>query len=348
MKIIKQSKKPLEQDEIIQWLQEARKHCYIQSSHFAVAAVIEIKQGENYLYLIGVNVEHPEYNRLGMHAEQNAITLLQTLSEKKSLFSKIWVMGAPEGINFGSTHPLADNPVTPCGQCRQITASFSENNTQVFSVTVNGNVKDIGKLTDLLPQGFSERDLPSPAHEETHPEGEKTSPKVSTLFEKSKINVLDLFILDKQLTDKREIFQYLKKLTPHIIDPQFITSPITKVMLTLENNVCVPGVLVEDIAFLTTDAVFTALAAAITRFGSHDLKVKEIHLYSQNEKVENSNLLKSSEIRALAPFSASSTPVYCYNDHGLQLQSTLTECHKAIEVPFKDEPVAQAEFQMEF
>lgn len=101
---------PLSQSDIIRQLQNLREHSLIDSSHYAVSAIIEIKLDDNtYAYVSGVNIENHEHNRLSMHAEQNALATAQTLLGGNIRFSKVWVMGAPNFIKSGSNHPLADN-----------------------------------------------------------------------------------------------------------------------------------------------------------------------------------------------------------------------------------------------
>lgn len=92
---------------------------------------------------------------------------------------------------------------------------------------------------------------------------------------------------------------------PHIIDRNFLTSTIETCLLKTENNnvfYYFTGSLVQDIAFMTTDTIFAALAQAITEMGDQRLEIKEEHLFSS---LLDPSQLSGVELQHLVRFSIS-------------------------------------------
>ncbi len=318
-RVLIKSSTALSQNEIIKWLLDLRTHPSIDQSGFAVTAVAESKVGEQYLYAAGVNVENSEHNRLGMHGEQTALMILQAYTAGVGKFSRIWIMAASKSTIVGSDDPKANIFVTPCGHCRQILHALSTDGSEIYAVSCNGVVSKAYKPTDLLSEAFSEKNLSLSS--------DLTSSKVA-LPCKTIPSFDQSFLGDPKRDLSDVIFDNFQLLLPHIIDTAFQTSPISAVMLKLPKNIYVPGVLVQDIAFLTTDAIFAAFAHAVTQFGAENLEIKEIHLYSVKEYKKDQALLTGSEINLLRRYSANHTPVYFYGKHGFQYQRTLKDCAK--------------------
>lgn len=299
MKAMIQTRVALRKKDIITMLGRLRQNALIESSHFAVAAVLEWQlPNDQLVYVGGVNVEHTEHNRLSMHAEQNALVTAMGLFGRQALLSKIWIMGAPEGIEPGSNHPLAEHFVLPCGHCRQILINFTAPNTTLFSVSVNGTITNPMHLEDLLPQAFSERDLYTEPALLTHTNSH--APCLSILQEQGDLS--DEAIIEAQ-----------NHLFPHIIDPQFITTPIRTCIVkirTAHGSAYYPGALMQDIAFLTTDAVFASLGFAISEQGHQALKIDCVYLSGNGE-------LSGCELTQLMRFSTKNTVLKFYDNNQL-------------------------------
>jgi cytidine deaminase len=315
MLALRQSHQALSLSDITIWLRDLRQHCYIAQSHYAVSCVMEVKLADRYIYAGGVNVENSEHNRLGIHAEQNALVILQSVLGGNVTFSRVWIMAAPESIQAGSNDPLADNLPLSCGHCRQILLSFTDSESGVYGVSCNGAVSQAYDLNKMLPEAFSERDLAITKHKSC-----VTSP--IEMFSHYENNYSDPA---SHATDV--IFMYFSNLlAPHIINTQFITSPIQAVMLKLTNGFYIPGVLVQDIAFLTTDAIFAAIGHAITRFGASFVEVAEVHLYCDDA---NEIALSASELKLIRHFSQQNIPVYYYQPAlGFVRESSLIDVAK--------------------
>ena len=311
MHLFKLTEHELTSAQLVQKLTALRKHALIDSSHFAVAAVAMIKRPDGqFAYIGGVNVENSEHNRLGMHAEQNAIAAAQSILGEDVKFSKIWVMGAPDAIEPGSTHFLADNHVKPCGHCRQILLSFSAVESEVYSVTVNGVIGEPELLPALLPTAFSERDLDTVVIEGDMP-----------LVQISRLPWLQVSLSDANIRT------FCSEIKPHMINPAFQTSSIVACIIKASDHSATqscyfPGALVQDIAFLTTDALFSSVGQAVTQFGA-GFQLQEVHLYAS---ILNPAQLSGSELSHIARFSTASTRIKFHTASESGQFLTLAEC----------------------
>lgn len=308
MIIIRKHDQPLDEMTLVDWLREIRRNAYPLLSAFSVAAILLTRDEEgNYVYVAGVNVENDIHNRLGVHAEQCALSTLNSIFLAKPLISQVWVMGGPQSELAPSANAIADQQVMPCGHCRQILSSFSDATTEVFSVTINGSIHREGTLTALLPNAFSEQDF-------------APSVRQTVIGEKPLVSCMDLAIADVVLAAD-DIFPYLVSMTPHIFNDSIITSPTTQVIFRLENGVCIPGCLLQDIAFLTTDAISSALCHAVSRF-SATLRIAEIHCYS-TAKRQPHEWLTALERMQLNPYISEQTKLFAYAKTGKVIEHIL-------------------------
>lgn len=268
----------LSDDELIQQLRKLRKHSYVESSHYAVAAIMLFKGAEENIYVCGVNVENAEHNRLGMHAEHTALAAAQTLLGGDAKFDKLWIMAAPDTVHADNLdNPAAGNCASPCGQCRQILVSLAKENAEVYSFAVNGTKVGPYNMQALLPMSFSEKDVTSNADAQEHHSA------VTDLFDRTKQEYHPLHLLDRDMPLSLDMAsQYLQVLKPHMIVDGFKTSNITACILQLTNGRCFPGVLVQDIAFLTADTLYTAFAMAVTELGADSVCIDSVHVYGNN------------------------------------------------------------------
>ncbi len=119
-------------DKLLDQAIEARSAAYAPYSHFAVGAALETRSGKVFT---GCNVENLSYG-LTCCAERNAVFTAVAAGERE--FSRIVIVADSQ------------EPVTPCGACRQVLAEFSED-LEVRSVNLQG-VEYCANLRELLPR----------------------------------------------------------------------------------------------------------------------------------------------------------------------------------------------------
>lgn len=112
----------------------AREHAYARYSKFAVGAAILGDRGE---IIRGCNVENVSFGATNC-------------AERTALFSAV-----AQGIRkFAAIAVVADleQPITPCGICRQVLAEFNPD-MEVLCANTKGETRRF-KVRDLLPNGF--------------------------------------------------------------------------------------------------------------------------------------------------------------------------------------------------
>ncbi len=121
---------------------EARALSYSPYSHFAVGAALLLKDGRIFH---GANVENSSYG-LSMCAERNAIyhALMEGCTSDDFLALAI----------AGDT----DEPISPCGACRQVIAEFFPKEAKIYLGNVHGDIK-IMTVGELLPYAFEGGDM---------------------------------------------------------------------------------------------------------------------------------------------------------------------------------------------
>ncbi len=121
---------------------EARALSYSPYSHFAVGAALLLKDGRIFH---GANVENSSYG-LSMCAERNAIyhALMEGCTSDDFLALAI----------AGDT----DEPISPCGACRQVIAEFFPMEAKIYLGNVHGDIK-IMTVGELLPYAFEGGDM---------------------------------------------------------------------------------------------------------------------------------------------------------------------------------------------
>lgn len=122
-----------------QWLERARvqmSRAHAAYSGFAVGAVVVSADGNSY---DGVNVENVSYS-LTMCAERVAIGSMVAAGDRS-------------GIVLVAVAGPGDEPLTPCGSCRQVIAEFAEPDALVVSRDRSGRVAR-WTVAELLPAAF--------------------------------------------------------------------------------------------------------------------------------------------------------------------------------------------------
>lgn len=111
---------------------EARAVAYAPYSHFSVGAALETRSGKVFT---GCNVENLSFG-LTCCAERNAVFAAIVAGERE--FTRIVIVADSQ------------EPVTPCGACRQVLAEFCDD-LEMRSVNLQG-VEYSASLRELLPR----------------------------------------------------------------------------------------------------------------------------------------------------------------------------------------------------
>jgi cytidine deaminase len=126
-------------DALIAAAQQARQRAYCPYSHFHVGAALEAEDGSVFT---GCNVENASYGGT-ICAERTAMVAAVAAGKKK--FRRIVITSD------------ANEPVAPCGLCRQFLAEFGMT-LGVMSVGSNGKIRS-WTLAELLPSAFTGADF---------------------------------------------------------------------------------------------------------------------------------------------------------------------------------------------
>jgi cytidine deaminase len=270
--------KPLSQAELTTWLQQLRAHAYAPLSQFPVAVALEVKL-DRYYYFGGVNVESKYHNRLSIHAEQSALSALVTGLGPLARFSRGFCLGGPDS---------SEKFVWPCGHCRQILLEFSTPETTFQAITPNGTVAEACHFEQLLPNQFGLANL-----------------ELTKLLTQDHRNFAYPY-LETEVTDPKAINSLLPDLVPYRLASEYQTTGYDRAILECQNGALIPGVMLQNAAFLTLDPVMAALAIAVSRYGPN-LTIKNIHL----PLTEHTNsLLSDAEQRFTEQFSSSFGVIY--------------------------------------
>ncbi|MBS7576141.1 MULTISPECIES: cytidine deaminase [unclassified Enterococcus] len=126
-------------NELIDLTIQASQSAYAPYSQFKVGATLVSKSGTVYQ---GCNIENVSYG-LTNCAERTAI--FKAISEGEQAFSKLYIYGETE------------QPISPCGACRQVMFEFFEPETEIVLISKNRTIKRV-KMAELLPYQFKKLD----------------------------------------------------------------------------------------------------------------------------------------------------------------------------------------------
>lgn len=124
---------------------EAKDNAYAPYSNFKVGAAILLENGS---IITGNNQENAAYPS-GMCAERVAIWKVGSQFPNKKILKL--------AIVASSKNKIVDQPVGPCGACRQTLLEYEANQKQPFEVLFMGEVGKVVKvnsINDLLPFSF--------------------------------------------------------------------------------------------------------------------------------------------------------------------------------------------------
>ena len=125
--------------DIIKHAIEARKHAYSPYSKFSVGAAILLKNG---VVIKGANIENASYG-LSNCAERSALFSLYSQGYKKEDIISMAIVGQ------------TDEPISPCGACRQVMNELIPKNVPIYLSNLDGKVKKV-TIKELLPYSFDE------------------------------------------------------------------------------------------------------------------------------------------------------------------------------------------------
>lgn len=130
----------MDEQELLECAKQAREKAYVPYSRFAVGAAVETKAGNIYA---GCNIENAAYPTTCC-AERVAIFNAVSAGEK----------------DFRALAVIADTdqPVSPCGSCRQVMSEFFSPETKIILGHLKGE-KRVVTIKDLLPFSFGSEDL---------------------------------------------------------------------------------------------------------------------------------------------------------------------------------------------
>lgn len=143
-----------ELNELDEWLlseaREVTKQAYAPYSNFHVGAVAKLANGE---IVAGSNQENASFPA-GLCAERVLLASASTLYPK----IPVEVMA----ISYHSMNGLSDQPLTPCGICRQFLQEYEDRMQHPIRLILGGmegKVIVIDKASTLLPLAFTSGDL---------------------------------------------------------------------------------------------------------------------------------------------------------------------------------------------
>ena len=130
--------------ELIEQAMKATDNAYAEYSHFYVGAALRLANGR---IVIGANQENAAFPS-GLCAERTAVFSAQANFPDQSIEALALVARNDNG--------LIDNPVTPCGACRQVLLGVEERYGLPMRILMYGKsgVYSVGSAQDLLTLSF--------------------------------------------------------------------------------------------------------------------------------------------------------------------------------------------------
>lgn len=118
---------------------EGRALAYTPYSKFKVGAALLLKDGS---YVLGCNIENVSYG-------------LSNCAERTALFKLVSSGYTKEDVVAMAIVANTENPVSPCGACRQVMAEHLCKDTPIFLANLRHTYKKT-TVEELLPYGFEE------------------------------------------------------------------------------------------------------------------------------------------------------------------------------------------------
>ena len=129
----------IDKKELVNQAIHGMERAYSPYSNFKVGASLLLKDGS---YVIGCNVENASYG-------------LTNCAERTALFKMISEGYSKDDVIAMAIVGNTDDPISPCGACRQVMAELLDRNTPVVLANTKGDTKET-TVEGLLPYMFSE------------------------------------------------------------------------------------------------------------------------------------------------------------------------------------------------
>ncbi len=130
---------------------KATENAYAPYSHFHVAAVARLANGE---VVAGTNQENASYP-VGICAERTLLSTLANLYPGIAIDTMVVTYINTQG-------EVSGQPVSPCGLCRQSLLEYEQRLNHPIRILLTGregHIIGVAKAADLLPFSFSNRDM---------------------------------------------------------------------------------------------------------------------------------------------------------------------------------------------
>ncbi|OOG46036.1 cytidine deaminase [Rhodanobacter sp. C01] len=124
-------------DDLLALARSAREHAYAPYSHFQVGAALLTRDGRRFN---GCNVENAAYG-------------LCNCAERTALFGAVAAGCRPGDFVALAVIADTDDPVSPCGACRQVMAELCNDTMPVLLANLHGNTQET-TVGALLPGSF--------------------------------------------------------------------------------------------------------------------------------------------------------------------------------------------------
>lgn len=314
MKLYMPCHKPASEVDIYAALRHYQSHVYAPKSNYHVVSIAEFcMTNGNYFYTLGVNVEMPHSNKLGLHGEQSAVLAGIALLGSGAKFSRVWIMASP-----AAALPIkGEKSGMPCGKCRQILCSLAAPYAEIWGVNLAGEFAGPYRFEDdLLMHPFKESDV--------FPDRQKRENQIHKMsnHEWAKSEAVYPLLEHKAPLAAERIQYYFQQIKPHILCHKMKTSCIDSCVLECGELGYAIGSLIQDVAYLTTDAILLAVGQAVALYGSVGLAFSAIHVYGE---VLSFCDLPFTDIELLLYFTSADIQVYFHSVNELKV-CTLGEC----------------------
>ncbi|AGG88088.1 cytidine deaminase [Rhodanobacter denitrificans] len=124
-------------DDLLALARSAREQAYAPYSNFAVGAALLTRDGRRFS---GCNVENASYG-------------LCNCAERTALFNAVAAGCRPGDFVAIAVIADTDNPVSPCGACRQVMSELCDDAMPVLLANLHGDTRQT-TVTALLPGSF--------------------------------------------------------------------------------------------------------------------------------------------------------------------------------------------------
>ncbi len=133
----------IDEEKLVQLARDAARHSYAPYSQFAVGAALRFTDGT---VVTGTNIENASYG-LALCAETVAV-------------AKAMAEGVRGGLEAVAVTGPGDDPITPCGRCRQVINELAQlGGTDPVILCVGPAQTRRIKLSVLLPEAFGPASL---------------------------------------------------------------------------------------------------------------------------------------------------------------------------------------------